>query len=209
MSLSSPTPAQEEFADLISHEASHQKCHSAGSSSPMEEVNEVDEEDRFRNAQIEAFMRMPTRNSAEVRLPPKGFDLERATGVKSVIADAWNYEMAKKNRAKTKDHAACNSAYAEKSSAMTYSSDRDDITCNDEVFIRSWRENRRRQLELMNRSNIPNDQTSSSVGTYRKLDEVDAFGYLDAVEKAKRDTVVVVFVCDREVRSPACILAAS
>ena len=36
---------------------------------------------------------------------------------------------------------------------------------------------------------------------YGKFDEVDALGYLDAIEKVGRDTIVVVFVYDSEVCS--------
>jgi len=46
---------------------------------------------------------------------------------------------------------------------------------------------------------VRNRRTSPSVRLYGRLDEVDALGYLDAIEKVRRETKVVVFVYDNEV----------
>ena len=68
----------------------------------------------------------------------------------------------------------------------------------EESFLQQWRESRRRELENeMNRA-VRTRRTSPSVRVYGRLDEVDALGYLDAIEKVSRETKVVVFVYDHE-----------
>ncbi|KAL5347867.1 hypothetical protein ACLOAV_007278 [Pseudogymnoascus australis] len=68
---------------------------------------------------------------------------------------------------------------------------------DDEEFLEKWREERRKELER-DGSDIRNRRTSPSVRRYGRFDEVDALGYLDAIEKVGRETVVVVFVYDIE-----------
>ncbi|KFY00226.1 hypothetical protein V490_01427, partial [Pseudogymnoascus sp. VKM F-3557] len=68
---------------------------------------------------------------------------------------------------------------------------------DDEEFLEKWREERRKELER-DGSDIRNRRTSPSVRRFGRFDEVDALGYLDAIEKVGRDTVVVVFVYDIE-----------
>ncbi|ELR06947.1 hypothetical protein GMDG_08181 [Pseudogymnoascus destructans 20631-21] len=67
----------------------------------------------------------------------------------------------------------------------------------DEEFLEKWREERRRELER-DGSDIRNRRTSPSVRRFGRFDEVDALGYLDAIEKVGWETVVVVFVYDIE-----------
>jgi hypothetical protein len=69
----------------------------------------------------------------------------------------------------------------------------------DEEFLERWRQQRRMEIQREG-SDIRNRRTSPSVRRYGRFDEVDAMGYLDAIEKVGRDTVVVVFVYDHEVR---------
>ena len=70
---------------------------------------------------------------------------------------------------------------------------------DEESFLQQWRESRRRELESEASRTVRNRRTSPSVRVYGRLDEVDAMGYLDAIEKVGRETVVVVFVYDHEV----------
>jgi hypothetical protein len=63
-----------------------------------------------------------------------------------------------------------------------------------------WRQSRREEL-VREGNDIRNRRTSPSVRRYGRFDEVNALGYLDAIEKVGRETVVVVFVCDEEVCS--------
>ena len=63
-------------------------------------------------------------------------------------------------------------------------------------FLEQWREARRK--EIMGEGNdIRNRRTSPSIRRYGRFDEVDALGYLDAIERVGRETVVVVFVTVR------------
>ncbi|RAL64893.1 hypothetical protein DID88_001488 [Monilinia fructigena] len=68
---------------------------------------------------------------------------------------------------------------------------------DDEEFLERWRQQRR--VEIQNEGkDIRNRRTSPSVRRYGRFDEVDALGYLDAIEKVGRETIVVVFVYDPE-----------
>lgn len=191
--------------------------------------DEEDEEDRFRNNQIEHAMRLPTLNhiaggaaAAELHLPPSTFDSGRATGVKGVIADARSYEAARRAKWITRVRAARQSMFGNRnghghghgnnnnnSNSITSGgagdssgeSEADDSDAHDEeAFLAQWRESRRRELE--SEAALPairTRRTSPSVRIFGRLDEVDAMGYLDAIEKVGRETVVVVFVYDHEV----------
>ena len=70
---------------------------------------------------------------------------------------------------------------------------------DEEDFLQQWRETRRRELEGEASRAVRTRRTSPSVRIYGRLDEVDALGYLDAIERVGRDTKVVVFVHDPEV----------
>ena len=157
---------------------------------------------------------------AIIKLPPASFDSGRATGVKGVIADARSYEMARRSRWMSRVRAARQSVFGtdpakahgnvnghgnKKSLSLASRSDSDDDSdsaLNDEeAFLREWRESRRRELEAESAGPmIRTRRTSPSVRIFGRLDTVDAMGYLDAIEKVGRETVVLVFVYDHEVR---------
>jgi len=212
------TPAQEEFQLFLekNNRSELDKYHPEDREDIIREREEEsqDEEDEYRQKQIEAAMRMPTLDHRnEIRLPPPSFDHGRTTGVKGVIADARAYEAARRSRWKEKVRAARRSVF----SLDRGSSRRDRVTSSDEdedsdpghtltaddldedEFMRQWRETRRRELEQESRNPIRNRRTSPSVRMYGRFDHVDALGYLDAIEKVSRETVVVVFVYDHEV----------
>lgn len=213
------TPAQDEFNALVANNAAptdktHPEDRAADRSS---DSDDADEEERYQQSRVDAAMRSKSGGGAAsgLNLPPASFDNGRATGVKGVIADARSYEAARKSgkwRSRI-DNArrsifgmeavAAPAAPARKrggsgSSSSTGRSDDDD----DDDFLRRWRESRKRELEEESgRPVVRNRRTSPSVREYGRLDEVDALGYLDAIEKVGRDTTVVVFVYDHEVRS--------
>lgn len=212
----SKTAAQEEFDDLIAKNAAGSDDHihpddredAACERRYQERDNSDDEEERFRAARIDEAMRMPGGDprDAAVTLPPASFDAGRATGVKGVIADARNYENAKKSsKWGDKMRSARRSVIGFTSMKLTssHNSDSEDHSGDEEEekFLRQWRESRRRELEIEDRSRVRNRRTSPSVRTYGRIEEVDALGYLDAIEKVSRDTTVVVFVYDSEVCS--------
>lgn len=209
----SKTAAQEEFDDLIAKNTAGTDDHIhpedreevARERHDQERDNSDDEEERFRSAKIDEAMRMPGGDprAAAVNLPPASFDAGRATGVKGVIADARNYEMAKKSKWSEKMRSARRSVIGLTSMKMTNGQNSDSEHSgeeDEEHFLRQWRETRRRELEAEDRSRVRNRRTSPSIRTYGRFEEVDAMGYLDAIEKVSRDTTVVVFVYDPEVR---------
>lgn len=69
---------------------------------------------------------------------------------------------------------------------------------NDEEFIQRWRNER--LSELRGAGNKPRSRRQSpSMRRYGRLETVDAVGYLDAIEKVAKETVVVVCIYDDEV----------
>jgi hypothetical protein len=234
MSDPNPTPAQQEFNDLVASAARDSyRGHPEDRPGTSTSTDELDEEDAFRAAQIDAAMRMPTLDGARsaaapLRLPPASFDSGRATGVKGVIADARSYEAARRSKWATKAHRVRRSIFglddpeadgaggrvradstrsdarSRSDSAASGTDDEaahlspDALEDDSSDFIEQWREARRKELES-GAPVIRNRRTSPSIRTYGRLDEVDALGYLDAVEKVRSETVVVVFVTDLEV----------
>lgn len=212
--MSGQTAAQEEFADFLAKNADHEdKIHPEDRADAAREDrdrdhDDEDEEDRYRSSQIDAAMRMPTFDhtspSMGVKLPPASFDSGRATGVKGVIADARSYEEARRSKWTNKVRAVRRSMFGMDSLASAAAnkseSEHSDDDKDEESFLQQWRESRRRELEAESKGgSIRNRRTSPSVRMYGRLDEVDAMGYLDAIEKVGRETVVVVFVYDHEV----------
>jgi hypothetical protein len=211
--MTDPTPAQEEFAAFVdkNNRSELDRIHPEDRDAAAIERDErsEDEEDRYRAAQIEAAMRMPTMDArTEIRLPPASFDMGRSTGVKGVIADARSYETARRAKWKDRVRAARRSVFGldgarqDRGGSSGPDSDGSGAEDPDEAaFLQQWRESRRRELEQESRNPVRNRRTSPSVRLYGRFDHVDALGYLDAIEKVGRDTVVVVFVYDHEVSS--------
>lgn len=220
----SKTAAQEEFDDFLAknshdpddHIHPEDRADAATERALHERDNSDSEEENYRASKIDAAMRMPgsydSRGAVEVKLPPASFDAGRATGVKGVIADARNYENAKKSKWSEKMRSARRSVIgltsitrSAQSSSNKSESDEHSGEEDEEQFLRQWRESRRRELETEDRSRVRNRRTSPSVRTYGRFEEVDALGYLDAIEKVSRDTTVVVFVYDHDVSGqPRC-----
>ncbi|KAK4044659.1 thioredoxin-like protein [Parachaetomium inaequale] len=207
--MSNPTPAQEEFAAFLDKnnrsdlDGIHPEDRNAATRDSDGERSE-DEEDRYRASQIDAAMRMPTMDAhAEIRLPPAEFDRGRSTGVKGVIADARSYETARQSKWKERVRSARRSVFGLDSARQNRSSEPDSDGSgpedpNEAAFLEQWRESRRRELEQESRNPVRNRRTSPSIRLYGRFDHVDALGYLDAIEKVGRETVVVVFVYDSE-----------
>jgi hypothetical protein len=211
--MSNQTAAQEEFADFIAKNSAddNDRIHpedraEAAGEARLRSQDDEDEEDRYRASQIDAAMRVPALNHAsslEMKLPPVSFDSGRATGVKGVIADARSYEQARKSKWMNRVRTARRSIFGMDSLASggTKSESEQSGDDNDEEsFLREWRDSRRRELEEEARGGaVRNRRTSPSVRMFGRLEEVDAMGYLDAIEKVGREVTVVVFVYDHEV----------
>ncbi|KAI1477771.1 hypothetical protein K445DRAFT_18089 [Daldinia sp. EC12] len=196
-----PTPAQEEFQDFLEKNTDHgSRIHPEDREEARKEAenSDEDEEDRYRNAQIEAAMRVPSL-AGEVKLPPPSFDSGRSTGVKGVIADARAYEQARQNKWRNKVRAARQSVFGKGETARSTGSHSSESEDEDEdSFLQQWRETRRQELEREAKNGIRTRRTSPSLRMFGRFDSVDALGYLDAIERVGRDTVVVVFVYDHE-----------
>jgi hypothetical protein len=206
----SQTAAQEEFNNLVSKASASEKenQHPADNDDYQHDKNnsDIDEDDEYlskildETMRMPAFDRMPGSGSGALRLPHRDFDNGRTTGVKGVIADARSYEEARRNGSHRRNTSRQSTSMADKrSSTISFlKDDGEDSEEEDEEFIERWRHQRRMELEKEG-NDIRNRRTSPSVRRYGRFDEVDALGYLDAIEKVTRETVVVVFVYDPEV----------
>ncbi|KAI1184452.1 thioredoxin-like protein [Nemania serpens] len=203
---SNPTPAQEEFQAFLDKSTDKPRTHPEDNDDRHDsDQSEQEDEDRYREAQIAEAMRAPIIRSGEMKLPPVSFDSGRATGVKGVIADARAYEQARQGKWRNKVSAVRRSvmglSLADRSGATNTSSpadSEDDQDPNEEAFLQQWREARRIELENESKNNVRSRRTSPSPRIFGRFDVVDALGYLDAIEKVGRETVVVVFVYDHE-----------
>jgi hypothetical protein len=201
--MAAKTAAQEEFDDIFTH--SDRPTHHPEDHSDDENEEEIDEETAYKQGKIAETMRRPVFNdrSAPLRLPPPSFDSGRTTGVKGVIADARSFEAARREGSwKAKVHVSQAHGQEKK---LQRGRNRESDNClvrgddsDEEEFLEKWREARRKEM-MRDGSEIRNRRTSPSIRRYGRFDEVDALGYLDAIEKVGRETVVVVFVYDTEV----------
>ncbi|EQK99389.1 hypothetical protein G6O67_001382 [Ophiocordyceps sinensis] len=199
--------AQEDLISSNTHrETLHPEDRDDPDSNPRDDAD--DDETAYRNAHIDAAMRMPTASS-ELKLPPASFDSGCATGVKGVIADARAFQTARRSkwidRAKSARRSILGMAGVVANGSRSESETDEDARStpgvedsDEEAFLRQWRESRRRELETDANQAIRSRRTSPSVRIYGRLDQVDAMGYLDAIEKVNRETKVVVFVADHE-----------
>ncbi|KAK4169392.1 thioredoxin-like protein [Cladorrhinum sp. PSN259] len=210
--MSNPTPAQEEFAAFLDKNSrdSLDDIHPEDRDDVRREAAErsEDEEDGYLAQKIDEAMRMPTMDSnTSLRLPPAAFDSGHYTGVKGVIADARSYETARRTTWKDKARAVRRSVFGFEGHRQG-GSDSEGSGAEDpdeEEFLQQWRESRRRELEQESRAPVRTRRTSPSARMYGRLEEVDALGYLDAIEKVGRETNVVVFVYDHECQVSAAI----
>ncbi|KAI9733350.1 MAG: hypothetical protein M1834_003434 [Cirrosporium novae-zelandiae] len=147
-----------------------------------------------------------TMPSATYTLPSSTSVFHANTGPKGVIADAHSYDRARKRsfRQTLRDFTSFTNNNHKSEAVSTAnanhptSPDSDD---SDSEFMRTWRAARMRELQdLEQKKQMAMNQRrmSPSQRTYGSLDTVDAAGYLDAVEKVHKDTIVVVMIYDDE-----------
>jgi hypothetical protein len=197
--MATKTAAQEEFDSILSKSARGDKpsAHPADQDDYAHDRDngELDEDEAYTQQRIDSTMRTSASTdggSTLLQLPPREFDMGRTTGVKGVIADARSFEEARRvGRSSSVRTSKPTKATVEEETKS------DASMSDDEAFLDRWRQQRR--LELQVGSDIRTRRTSPSVRRYGRFDEVDALGYLDAIEKVARDTVVVVFVYDAQV----------
>ncbi|KAF2453240.1 thioredoxin-like protein [Lineolata rhizophorae] len=123
---------------------------------------------------------------------------EANTGPKGVIADAQAFEAAKRNAHKLP---FMSSGKKEARTTPPPSSldnndkggsflDGERSSDDEDAFLARWRANRLKELSRSRNSSPANRRRYGSLLT------VDAEGFLDAIEKVQRDTIVVVFIYD-------------
>jgi hypothetical protein len=212
------TAAQDEFNDLVAKNTHRETLQPEDRRDPDNyHHDDPTEEDDFRNAHIESAMRSNTLTAPgaapDIHLPPTSFDAGHSTGVKGVIADARSFEAARRSKWKSRIQTARQSIFGvdsvsrpqrtgsanSNSSLSSGSSEGGSAGTDEEAFLEEWRERRRKELESEAARGIRNRRTSPSARIYGRFDEVDAMGYLDAIEKVGRETKVLVFVYDHEV----------
>jgi hypothetical protein len=205
--MASKTAAQEEFDNILAKaSAPTDFAHrdDADDYKYDKENDELDEEEEFQKLRIDETMKMPLFErsngglSAGLKLPHKDFDNGRTTGVKGVIADARSFEEARRNTGWRNRFSRGNSlSKVDKRTSFINKDGGSDVdsASDDEEFLERWRQQRREEMQNEGKD-IRNRRTSPSVRRYGRFDEVDAMGYLDAIEKVGRETVVVVFVYD-------------
>ena len=207
--MAAKSAAQEEFDSIVQRASTgNELSHHPDDSEDYrhdQEHGDRDEEEEYLQTKVDENMRMPAfdriRGGNNLRLPPKEFDRGRTTGVKGVIADARSYEEARQSvswRSKLSRRGSGSRADKRASTATFLKDDGEGSASEDEEFLERWREQRRMELQREG-SDIRNRRTSPSIRRFGRFDEVDALGYLDAIEKVGRDTIVVVFVYDHEV----------
>lgn len=197
--MAAKTEAQEEFDNLFKDQGNHSKSHPEDEHDSAHEDDELSEDAQHNAQAVEDDMMLDMRdNYSSYKLPPSSFDSGRTTGVKGVIADARSYEQAKQSNWRSRSKSLGKSA-ANRISNIAYNKERRaSSVSDDEEFLEQWREARRQEI-VREGNDIRNRRTSPSVRRYGRFDEVDALGYLDAIEKVGRETVVCVFVYDSEV----------
>jgi hypothetical protein len=216
------TLAQEEADRLFSHEehyTSHpeDRLHHDGTSShSSHSYNQKNSDDYYvtsekdNNDDEDTLHSMTTTTTttttATYRLPTTHFNAN--TGPKGVISDAQSFNRAKKSSFRNTLAAFTNGTH----SALSYSSrslkasdsnkenrlaDNSDSelgASDEEDFMRQWRENRLK--ELTSTGSAAQRRQSPSKRVWGTFDDVDANGYLDAVEKVPGDAIVVVCIYD-------------
>jgi hypothetical protein len=203
--MAARTAAQEEFDSIVSKASSSRLDHHPADTRDYRhdrETGEHDEETEYVQKRIDENMRMPSLDprGGVFHLPLRDFDSGRTTGVKGVIADARSYEEARRTGSYKGSRGSSSTRTDKKTSTATFlRDDGEGSASEEEEFIERWRQQRRAELQSVG-NDIRNRRTSPSVRRYGRFDEVDALGYLDAIERVTRDTIVVVFVYDHEVR---------
>lgn len=129
------------------------------------------------------------------------------TGPKGVIADAQAFEQAKRQAlsSTTSPKKKRLSFLGGQSPPSAYKNEEFDKSSgdeDDEGFMAMWRQRRLMELTSNKFANVLGRSGGKKV--YGHLTRVSAEGYLDAIEKAPADTVVVVLIYDHLVRLLTC-----
>lgn len=142
---------------------------------------------------------MPSTMRANYYMP--ALRSEANTGPKGVIADAQAFEQAKKQARrftwKAKNSAAAGQNFANLPAGGGWQDEKSSDEDSDEGFMRVWRDQRLRELQSVG-ERIRSRTNSPSRRIWGSMPEVDPLGYLDAVDKTAPNTLVVVFIYDKD-----------
>jgi hypothetical protein len=195
--------AQQEFNQLVRDkdtDARHpdDRDHDSDRDEPSADERYYEHDDPAQDTDEELGIAPPaTMRSNNYVLP--SIRSEANTGPKGVIADAAAFEKAKKQarRFTWKKNPPPTSYTVTAYHDDKASSDDDD----EDGFMKQWREARFRELQNAGQR-IRSRTTSPARRIYGNMPAVDGEGFLEAIEKVSRDTVVVVFIYDNTVRPP-------
>jgi hypothetical protein len=188
---STPTEHPDDEARESSPESNHSEPEQKSQQEGQKTVDSSDEEMAVATSTMKSRYFVPSLR----------FDAN--TGPKGVIADAQAFERAKQEHGRlasvahrfTKKFTLTQSSAPHAYNTEEYrdrSSGEDD---DDDGFMARWR--KKRLLELQGKTEMRQSRnTSPSHRQYGSLTTVNAEGYLDAIERVQRDTVVVVYIYD-------------
>jgi hypothetical protein len=194
--------AQEEADRLFSqkeHHASHPEdrldADNSSSHNSEDHLQQHSDQDDDEDPLNDQSNKMAT--TANYHIPNTRFDAN--TGPKGVIADAQSFNRAKQSTFRKTLNSFANALSSKPaqipaaSSSHGSASDRDS---DDEEFMRQWRQNRLQELTERNNASVRRKSPSQRI--WGTVEDVDANGYLDAIERVKDDVVVVVCIYNPE-----------
>jgi hypothetical protein len=197
--------AQEEFDRLESNNRHTVRSHPEDRHDSDNESHHSDDhaQDRYdlSDADSDYADRQPDKmvsRTSTVTVPSTVF--EANTGPKGVIADAQSFERArKKSFRRTLLSVAGLDSYAKplghKEEERRLQKGSPPSENEEDEFMRRWRQSRLEELQQRSQR-----RHSPSKRVWGTVDQVDAEGYLNAIERVSSDTVVVVCIYDLEVR---------
>lgn len=201
--------AQEEFERLVNSNREVLKTHPEDRNASETESEEEEKQDEgqeqsdndsdYADSIHDDRRNMGSRTTTTYTVPTTVF--EANTGPKGVIADAQSYERERRKtfRRTLLDLTGLDLSKktdADKDRKTDSNKDKIPLDADDEEFMQRWREKRMRELSQQQNHMRRNSPSKRLYGT---VDEVDAEGYLNAIERVPPDTTVVVCIFDPDV----------
>ncbi|KAH7304392.1 hypothetical protein B0I35DRAFT_471919 [Stachybotrys elegans] len=176
-------------------------------------------DDFQRATEIETLERLDTENTLLRDLISAYRRNCHSTGVKGVINDARHYETTRRNKWTNVIrnsifgiHGVYTNSYI--GSRRLGGSSRAEKTVVgsisnviDASFL-EWCDSRRRSLESQANRTTCTKRSRPSARFYGCLDEVDAIGYLDAIERVSKDTIIIVLIYNHADKTSATVNSA-
>jgi len=192
---STPTKHPDDEARESSPESNHSEPERKSQREGQKNADSSDEEMAVTTSNSNSSMK------SRYFVPSLRFDAN--TGPKGVIADAQAFERAKQEHGRlaavahrfTKKFTLAQSSVPHAYNTEEYRDRSSGEDEDDDGFMARWR--KKRLMELQGKTEMRQSRnTSPSQRQYGSLTTVNAEGYLDAIERVQRDTVVVVYIYD-------------